>query len=260
VLATADYISSLVAELSNGSRAALARLLTLAANTRDSEAVRSRFKPAREKSVPVIAFTGSAGVGKSSLLGAVTAQFAERGGRIGVLACDPQSPVTGGALLGDRCRIAGTENSERVFIRSVSTSAGEQAVARNVPLMIDLMKAFHFDWIFLETVGAGQTDTAVRAAADIVVVVLQPQAGDELQWEKAGILEIAHIVVVNKSDLPGAGRTVAELSDQFQTAGGPAVPILKTSLTKSEGIEELCSMIESVAATLAQRELRQQEK
>jgi LAO/AO transport system kinase len=109
------------------------------------------------------------------------------------------------------------------------------------------MKAFPFDRIFLETVGAGQADTAVRATADIVVVVVQPQTGDELQWEKAGILEIADVVVVNKSDLPGADRTVADLIEQLQ-AGGSNVPILKTSIAKREGIKELCRVIETAAA------------
>jgi LAO/AO transport system ATPase len=254
-------ISTLVSDLTHGSRAALARLLTLAAADRDSKSLAAALKNVSMGTAPVIAFTGSGGVGKSSLLGAVTAHFAERGERIGVLACDPESPLTGGALLGDRCRIAGNATSERVFIRSVSTAAGQQAVARNVPLMIDLMKAFGFVRIFLETVGAGQADTAVRAVADTVVVVLQPQTGDELQWEKAGILEIADVIVVNKSDLPGADRTVADLTEQMHTASGTGVPILKTSIAKREGIEELCEAIESLAAhTSPHKKLPQHEK
>lgn len=240
--ANTSDIATLVSELAQGSRAALARALTLASTNHGSGRLTSAIAQVPKGSTPVIALTGSGGVGKSSLLGAVTANFAERGERIGVLACDPESPVTGGALLGDRCRIAGNSNSERVFIRSVSTAAGQQAVARNVGLMINLMLAFPFDRIFLETVGAGQADTAVREVADTVVVVVQPQTGDELQWEKAGILEIADVVVVNKSDLPGADRTVADLTEQLQV-GGSNVAILKTSIAKSEGIEELCHVI-----------------
>src|SRR5207249_2012408 len=99
---------------------------------------------------------------KSSLLGAVAAHFAERGERVGVLACDPESPMSGGALLGDRCRIAGNKNLERIFIRSLSTAAGQQAIAPNILVMLDVMKAFGFDRIFIETVGAGQGDVAVR--------------------------------------------------------------------------------------------------
>ena len=108
--------------------------------------------------------------------------------------------------------------------------------------MLDLMKAFGFDRIFVETVGAGQADIAVRAVADIVVLVLQPQTGDELQWEKAGILEIADIVVVNKSDLPGADQTVADVTQQLQAATGPAIPVVKTSIARREGIEEFCRL------------------
>ena len=148
-----------------------------------------------KSTAPVIALTGSGGVGKSSLLGALAAHFAERGERVGVLACDPESPITGGALLGDRCRIAGDSASERIFIRSLATGSGQQGIAQNIDLMLDVMKRFGFDRIFVETVGAGQGDIAVRWVADIVVLVLQPQTGDELQWEKAGILEIADIVV-----------------------------------------------------------------
>lgn len=259
--ASASDISTLVSDLTHGSRAALARLLTLAAADRDSTSLTAALKNVSVGSAPVIAFTGSGGVGKSSLLGAMTAHFAERGERIGVLACDPESPLTGGALLGDRCRIAGNANSDRVFIRSVSTAARQQAVARNVPLMINLMKAFGFDRIFLETVGAGQADTAVRAVADTVVVVVQPQTGDELQWEKAGILEIADVIVVNKSDLPGADRTVADLTEQMHSTSGTTVPILKTSIAKLEGIKELCHTIESIAASNnGARKLPQHEK
>jgi LAO/AO transport system kinase len=259
--ASASDISTLVSDLTHGSRGALARLLTLAAADRDSKSLTAALNNVSIRSAPVIAFTGSGGVGKSSLLGAVTAHFAERGERIGVLACDPESPITGGALLGDRCRIAGNANSERVFIRSVSTAAGQQAVARNVKLMIDFMKAFGFDRIFLETVGAGQADTAIRAVVDTVVVVLQPQTGDELQWEKAGILEIADVIAVNKSDLPGADRTVADLTEQMHSASGAGVPILKTSIAKREGIDELCQVIESIAASNhGARKLPQHEK
>jgi len=246
---TPEDILALVAELKNGSRAALAQLLTLAAVDQKNDAIGAALGNVPKHDVPVIAFTGSAGVGKSSLLGTVTAHFAERGERIAVLACDPESPITGGALLGDRCRIASTDYSDRVFIRSVSTGPGEQGIARNIRAMIDLLRAFNFERIFLETVGAGQTDTSVSEIADTVVLVVQPQTGDSLQWEKAGILEIADIVAVNKSDLPGADRTIAELTEQLQGLDGLKVPILKTSIAKREGIEELCCAIESAAAS-----------
>lgn len=236
----------LVHQLERGNRAALARLLTLAATGQQAASLVAALKNLPPSSLPVIAFTGNGGVGKSSLLGALTTHFAERGERVGVLACDPESPVTGGALLGDRCRIDGGSASERIFIRSLATASGQQGVAQNIELMLGVMKGFGFDRIIVETVGAGQGDVAVRFVADVVVLVLQPQTGDELQWEKAGILEIADIVVINKSDLPGADRTVAEVTQQLQATDAPGSPVVKTSIARGEGLEEFCRVIESV--------------
>jgi LAO/AO transport system ATPase len=241
-----NNVATLVQGLRSGDRAALSRLLTMAASGHEFAVITNALNGLSQESPSVVAFTGSGGVGKSSLLGAVAAHFDRANQRVGILACDPDSPVTGGALLGDRCRIAGGSNSERIFVRSLATASGQQAIAPNIGLMLDLMKAFGFDRIFIETVGAGQGDVAIRDVADIVVLVLQPQTGDELQWEKAGILEIADIVVVNKSDLPGADRTMAEIVQQLQISTGPAVPIVKTSVARNEGIDELCRVLGSV--------------
>jgi putative protein kinase ArgK-like GTPase of G3E family len=111
--------------------------------------------------------------------------------------------------------------------------------------MLDLMKSFGFDRIFIETVGAGQTDTAIRRVADTVVLVVQPHTGDELQWEKAGILEIADIVVVNKSDLPGAEQTITDIKQQLQTTKKPQIPVVKTSVARNQGIDELCRTLDA---------------
>jgi LAO/AO transport system ATPase len=242
-------IPLLVRELEQGNRAALSRLLTLAAAGRHSAPLAAALENIPRGSRPVVALTGSGGVGKSSLLGAVATHFAERGQRIGVLACDPESPLTGGALLGDRCRIVSPSASERIFVRSLATVAGQQGIAQNIDLMLAVMNGFGFDRLFIETVGAGQGDIAVRGVADVVVLVLQPQTGDELQWEKAGILEIADIVVINKSDLPGADQTVAEVTRQLPATSAPGIPIVKTSIARREGIEDLYRIIESVSAS-----------
>src|SRR5262249_37173525 len=103
-----------------------------------------------------------------------------------------------------------------------------------------------FDRIFIETVGAGQTDTAIRRVADTVVLVVQPQTGDELQWEKAGILEIADVVVVNKSDLPGADQTVTDMKHQLHSSRQPTIPVAKTSVARQQGIEDLCATLDSI--------------
>lgn len=239
-----DDVASLVRRLEKGDCPALARLLSLAGGGHEVATFSAAIKNLPNNSTPVIALTGSGGVGKSSLLGELTAKFAERGERIGVLACDPESSVTGGALLGDRCRITGDSASDRVFVRSLPTPSGQQGVAPNIELMMDLMKSFGFDRIFIETVGAGQTDTAIRQVADTVVLVVQPQTGDELQWEKAGVLEIADIVVVNKSDFPGTEQTIADIKRQLQT-NEPPIPVLKTSVARQQGIDELCRTLDS---------------
>ncbi|HVT28716.1 MAG TPA: AAA family ATPase [Lacipirellulaceae bacterium] len=220
----------------------------MAARGDETESITAALTKLRSSQPPVIAITGSAGVGKSSLLGAVTSHFAARGESLGVLACDPESPITGGALLGDRCRIASCSISDRVFIRSLSTAAGQQGVAVNIERMLDLMKAFGFDRIFVETVGTGQGDVAVRSVADAVVLVLQPKTGDELQWEKAGILEIADTIVVNKCDLPGSEQMVADVTKQLRSAHGPVVPVLATSVARGEGIDELCRALGPVVS------------
>lgn len=254
-------IPTLVCALQGGSRAALAKLLTLAAVGRQSATLVLALEDVSKHASPVIALTGSGGVGKSSLVGALAAHFAEQRERIGILACDPESPITGGALLGDRCRIAGNSSTERIFIRSLSTSAGHQGIASNIELMLNVMRAFGFDRIFVETVGSGQGDCGVRRIADVVVLVLQPQTGDELQWEKAGILEVADMVVVNKSDLAGADQTLADVSQQLQTTGERNIPVVKTSVARREGIEEFCRAIQSAAGSShARKKLPQHEK
>jgi LAO/AO transport system ATPase len=238
-----DDEAALLRQLAQADRAALARLLTIASAGHDHAALKHSLEKLASKKPTVIAFTGSGGVGKSSLLGELTAHCAAKGERIGVLACDPESPVTGGALLGDRCRIAGDIAADRVFVRSLPTPSGQQGIASNIGLMLDLMKVFGFDRIFIETVGAGQTDTAIRQVADVVVLVVQPQTGDELQWEKAGILEIADAVVVNKSDLPGADQTIADIKQQLHTGKDLPAPVIKTSATRQQGIAELYQLI-----------------
>lgn len=220
-----------------GDRAALSRLLTIASQGGRQE-IEALLQRASRRQTPVVAFTGSGGAGKSSLLGAVVDKLLNQGLTVGVLACDPQSPFTGGALLGDRCRIAATLHSERLFLRSLSTAAGQQAIAGHLDLMLALMRTFGFDRVFVETVGAGQGDTEIRQLAEVVALVLQPQTGDELQWEKAGVLEAADIVVIHKCDLPGANQTAADVSHHV------SVPVLKTSVTRREGLDQLLSAIE----------------
>jgi LAO/AO transport system ATPase len=230
-------IEPLLERFRHGDRRALARLISLAARGENLGEIAHGLSPA---SAParVIAFTGGAGVGKSTLVGRMIAVARDQGSRVAVLACDPQSPVSGGALLGDRFRMGDTPD-EGVFIRSLAALGGRGAVAEHLDVIIRLLEGFGFDVIFLETVGAGQGDVAVASLADAVVLLLQPETGDDLQWEKAGILELADVVVVHKADLPGAEQTAAQLRAMLHLSPGHAVPVLLVSTKRGEGHTQL---------------------
>jgi LAO/AO transport system ATPase len=248
-----------LARFREGDRRALSRLLTQAASEQGSESIRGGLAQLKAATHPpaasgdnvhaaaprarvqtrVIAITGSGGVGKSTLIGKLIEVIRRAGLAVAVLACDPQSPLTGGALLGDRIRMPNRPDDDAVFIRSLATPGGRSGVAPNVELMIDLFGRFGFDIVIVETVGAGQGDTAVREVADVVIVLVQPETGDELQWEKAGQLEIADIVVVHKADLAAADRTLAQLNELLNLPGCRPVPVVRVSSSKGLGVEEL---------------------
>ncbi len=224
-------------------RRSLARLITRASRGLGIETIRRLGPP--EKPARVFAITGSGGVGKSTLIGKLIPQFRERGRTVAVLACDPESPLTGGALLGDRFRM-GAPLDDGVYIRSLAACSGRQAIADHLDAVIRLCEEFGFDRIIVETVGAGQGDTAVRAWADLVVLLLQPETGDELQWEKAGVLEIADLMVIHKADLPGADRVAQQVRSALEVAGGPVVPVLLVSSRTGQGIPELATALETL--------------
>ncbi len=233
----------LVTRFRDGDRLALARLLTLASDGEQLDRVAQALESAKSRAL-VVAVTGGGGVGKSTLLGRLIELLRARKQSVAVLACDPQSSLTGGALLGDRIRMPTRPDDSGVFIRSVATPAGLSGVAAHLDIMARLFAAFGFDIVLIETVGSGQGDTAVRDVADIVVVLVQPSTGDELQWEKAGQLEIADVVVVHKADLPGAEIVESQLRDVLQARERPVV--LRVSANKQLGIEQLWAAIEKV--------------
>ncbi len=235
-------LDDLLARWRNKDRLALARLLTLISRDESLPQIRAAVSP-KPDDVPVVAVTGNAGVGKSTMVGKLAEYLRGQGKSVGVLACDPESPITGGALLGDRVRMPARPDDTDLFIRSLATASGHQAVAEHADLMIRLMAGFGFDVILLETVGAGQGDTAVRSLADVVVVLLQPESGDELQWEKAGLLEIADVVVIHKADLPGAERLESQVRELLSLPGSRAVEVLRVSSAKGEGFARLWAAI-----------------
>lgn len=236
--------NDLIERFENGDRRAVSRLLTLAARGQYVEEVREMLLSRERHSSRTIAFTGNGGVGKSTLVGKSIELLRGRGKRVAVLACDPQSSLTGGALLGDRVRMTpGADDG--VFIRSLAVASGQQAIADHLDLMTGLLAAFGFDVVILETVGAGQGDTAVHQVADTVVLLLQPEAGDDLQWEKAGLLEVADVVVINKADLPGSERVEAQVRDMLNLPGCREVPVLRVSAGKNQGIDELWNVLDA---------------
>jgi LAO/AO transport system ATPase len=235
-------LDELLGRLRGRDRLALARVLTLISRSERLAEIRAAVGP-KPDATPVVAITGNAGVGKSTLVGKLAEYLRAQGQSVAVLACDPQSPLTGGALLGDRVRMPSRPDDAGLFIRSLAAASGHQAVAEHVDLMIRVLAQFGFDVILLETVGAGQGDTAVRALADVVVVMLQPESGDELQWEKAGLLEIADVVVIHKADLPGAERLEAQVKELLSLPGCREIAVLRASSKKSQGFAELWSAI-----------------
>lgn len=233
-------------------RLALSRLLSLVARgERVGDIVQAISPSSPGARTRIVAITGSGGVGKSSLVGKLIELLRRKGLTVAVLACDPQSPLSGGALLGDRFRMP-AQPDDGVFIRSLATAGGQGAVAGHVDAMLRVLESFGFDVILVETVGAGQGETTVRGLADVVVLLLQPETGDDLQWEKAGLLEVSDIVAIHKADLPGADSAEAQVRAVLNLSkAGQAVPVLRVSARTGTGLEELWSAITARPAASA---------
>jgi LAO/AO transport system kinase len=200
----------------------------------------------KDARVPGVAgFTGAPGTGKSTLVDAVVAFLRAEGAAVAVLATDPNSPFTGGAILGDRIRMQRHALDEKVYIRSMGARGHLGGLSLAAREAIRLLGAFGFDQVILETVGVGQSELEVAAVADTTVVVLTPNLGDSVQMIKAGILEIADVFAVNKADIDGHARVVTELRTMLnmspKTAWRP--PIIPTIATRGEGVDQLWDAI-----------------
>lgn len=190
----------------------------------------------------VIGITGPPGSGKSSLVDRLVASVRGDGRRVGVVAVDPSSAYSGGAILGDRIRMQGHATDPGVFIRSMATRGHLGGLSRTASDAVDLMDAAGYDPIFIETVGVGQDEIEVARAADVVAVVLVPGMGDDIQAIKAGILEIADVFVINKSDRPGADRLAADLDFMMSLASEdlrPRPEIIHTVAVEDQGVLDL---------------------
>lgn len=188
-----------------------------------------------------IGVTGAPGVGKSSFIGKLGRKLCDRGKKVAVLAIDPSSPLTGGALLGDRLRMMVGEPGGDFFIRSLSSGGESGGLSVDCAAVLDLLNGFGFDFILVETVGAGQADVAVRTLTDRTMLLLMPESGDAVQFSKAGIMEIADCFVLNKCDLQGADATRAQLL----SAVGTDRPTWKVSAIRDEGFDPVVDWIMS---------------
>ncbi len=250
-----------------GDRRALARLLTAVENrTPIAEAAMRRLYPTAGRA-HLVGITGPPGSGKSTLVAALIAEVRKAGRSVAVVAVDPSSPITGGALLGDRVRMQAYASDDGVFIRSMAARGHAGGLASTSTAAAAVLDAAGFDLILLETVGTGQSEVEVAAAADTTVVLEAPEMGDEVQAIKAGLLEVADLVVVNKGDKPGAQRTAAQLRamlvatasrDADATRPRPKRPeVLITTAVTGVGVPELLSALdrhraagrESISAT-----------
>jgi LAO/AO transport system kinase len=233
----------------NGDRRTIARAITAIENDpKRGESMRSALV-AHLGRAHVVGVTGPAGAGKSTLVNALVGELLRRGKSIGVVAIDPSSPFSGGAVLGDRIRMAEHQANERVFIRSLASRGHAGGLSTATAQVVDVLDAAGFNFILVETVGAGQSDVAIASLARTRVVVYPPGLGDEVQALKAGVLEIADILVVNKADLPGAETTARDLLSVPSRRGSESKrPVLKIISTSGEGVANLADALEKRAS------------
>jgi LAO/AO transport system kinase len=237
----------LIERLKQHDKRALARCISLVENEADGYEHFLQSLPI-SKSTPVIGVTGPPGAGKSTLINALANHLAQKNKRIAILAIDPSSPFTRGSIMGDRIRMSEHFLNPYIFIRSMAARGSLGGLAPKLFEVVDVCKAADFDYILIETVGVGQSEVEIAALADITLLVLVPEAGDDIQAIKSGIMEIADAYIVNKADRDGADtyfKNLAALTHQYHHKAS-AAPVLKTIASKNEGTEELANTLETL--------------
>lgn len=229
-----------------GSVRALARSISAVEN-QSPQAEHLLLKLSPNYSIPVIGVTGSPGAGKSTLLNAMLDRLAEKDYKIAVLAIDPSSPFNLGSLLGDRIRMPNHSNNPNIFIRSLASRGSLGGLSSRTVETVDVLRSAPFDYIFVETVGVGQSEVEIAGLADITMLVTTPESGDDVQLIKAGIMEIASLFVVNKSDLDPDKKYIRELQKLVFYHDDPegSPPVMGVQATTGEGIQELVDLLES---------------
>ncbi|MEX0936287.1 MAG: GTP-binding protein [Pirellulales bacterium] len=241
---TDTTVENLLDQFAQGDRRALSQILSLVQRGEAPPRPQGSGKGAVAKRSLAVGITGSGGAGKSTLIGALVRHLRSAGKSVAVLANDPQSPLTGGALLGDRIRMGDQGDDAGVFIRSISTRGAPGGIAATTGEACRWLAAFGFDVVLVETVGVGQDQVAIRAVVDRLVLLVTPGSGDEVQWEKAGLIEVADVIAINKSDLPGADRLRADLTAALSLSpAGNQVPIVHVVATTGRGVAELWDVV-----------------
>lgn len=240
-----DDIADLIARADHGERRALARLITHVETAGAAARAVTTALHRRTGNSALVGITGAPGAGKSTLTDKLVGKVRDASERVGVLAVDPTSPFTGGAILGDRVRMQDRATDDGVFIRSMATRGHLGGLALATPHVARVLDAFGFPWVLVETVGVGQVEVEIAEQADTTVVVLTPGWGDGVQAAKAGLMEIADVFVVNKADRPGVRETVRDVEGTLDLAGPRAwrAPVVETIATDGSGVEEVWAAV-----------------
>ncbi len=250
----------LIDALMAGDRRALGRAITLAETGGDRAAKLGRQIREHTGNARVIGITGPPGAGKSTLINGLIGALRGAGQSVAVLAVDPSSPISGGAILGDRLRMTAHTDDDGVFIRSLAARGHLGGLSASVPAVIDILDAGGYQQIILETVGAGQSEVEIREFADIRVVLCTPAMGDDIQAIKAGLFEIADILVVNKCDQDGADQTARQLESMLTLRGPDHIQavVLKTTATTGDGVDDLLTAMDRHSNTPNPKERRRE--